>query len=61
MKQATNLHDLSLPLLLPGASRSTPGRLLPAQADAVGALQRQELGAVRELLSEDKWPLAQQR
>ncbi len=48
MKQAANLHDLKLPMLLPGIKVSTSADQLPAdQADAAGEIRRQDLGAVR--------------
>ena len=41
MRQATNLKDLELGMLLPGIKiNTTPERLLPIQANADGSLQR---------------------
>ena len=50
MRQATNLKDFELPMLLPGIKINTsPDNYFPDSADAAGSLQRRELGAVRRL------------
>ena len=46
MKQAASIHDLKLPMLLPGIVISTGAdRLCPDQADAAAEVRRQELGS----------------
>ena len=48
MKQAANLKDLELPMLLPGMKINTsPDQLQPDPADAARDLQWPELGTVR--------------
>ena len=49
MKQAANLKNLKLPLLLPGMALNTSAdRLLPGRAGPAGEVQRrQAVGAVR--------------
>ena len=48
MKQAANLKDLELPLLLPGVKINTsPHKLQPDPPDAARDIQRRKLGAVR--------------
>ena len=48
MKQAANLKDVELEMLLPGIKINTSAdRLLPDRADADDALQRRALGTVR--------------
>ncbi len=48
MKQAANLKDLELPMLLPGIKINTsPDNFSPIRQDAARHFQRRELGAVR--------------
>ena len=48
MKQAINLKDLELPLLLPGIQgQHLADQLQPDPSDAASQVQRRELGAVR--------------
>ena len=48
MKQVTNLHDVSNPVLLPGIKINTSPTNYPSdQGDAVGEVGRQDLGAFR--------------
>ena len=48
MRQAANIKDLQLPMLLPGMKINTsPDQLQPDPADAARHFQRRELGAVR--------------
>ena len=48
MKQAANLHDVKLPMLLPGITLSTSAdRFRADQADAAGKVRRHHLEAVR--------------
>ena len=59
MKQAANIKDFELPLLLPGM-RSTPRRpTTPHPSDAADEVQRRELGAIGEFagrLNAMGWP-----
>lgn len=47
MRQATNLHDLVLPMMLPGIKVNTSPRLLSGPTTSADAVGRQALGAVR--------------
>ena len=48
MKQAESLHDVDIPILLPGIKISTSRhRPSPDQGDAIAALGRQDLGSLR--------------
>ena len=52
MRQAANLKELELPMLLPGIRVNTrPTNFYPIRQDAARRLQRRELGAVRRALS----------
>ena len=50
MRQAANLKDLELPMLLPGIKINTsPDNFSPIRQDAARHVQRRELGAVRRV------------
>jgi branched-chain amino acid transport system substrate-binding protein len=54
MRQAADLRDLELPMLLPGIKVNTsPEQFLPGEADAAGQVRRRRPGAVRRRARRD--------